>query len=104
MQVELAEQFGHEMLSIYQRAKSECDYNASRFLSMLVEHGGLQTAYLLLGSSVVSDGYVALWERKRLDLTVEALVVDERWAALFSEAQLKTASQRLLEYGYTPAP
>ena len=38
---------------------------------MLHEHRGLETARILLHASSVSEGYVALWERKRLDLTVE---------------------------------
>lgn len=40
--------------------------------------------------------------RKRLDLTVEALVLQPKWATLFSEHELQTARKRLAEYGYEP--
>jgi hypothetical protein len=59
--------FDDAMLAVYQRARDECDYNATRFLRMLHEHRGLETARILLHASKVSEGYVALWERKRLE-------------------------------------
>jgi hypothetical protein len=55
---------------------------------------------MLLQASRVSDGYVALWEKNRLDLTVEALVVDAEWRPLFTEQEREIASKRLTEYGY----
>lgn len=68
-------EFDAAMRSVYDRARSEANYHASYFLSMLAEHGSLATARRLLRSPAVSDGFAALWERGRLDLTVEALVV-----------------------------
>lgn len=94
-----AEEFDQRMSEIYRRAKEEAGYNASRYLQMLEEHGGEQTAHILLGSSQVSDGYTALWERGRLDLTVEALVLEKDWG-FFSKEELSTARRRLEEYGY----
>jgi hypothetical protein len=58
---DLTTQFDEEMLGIYQRALLEADYNATRFLHMLHQHGGLATARVLLHSPTVSDGYAALW-------------------------------------------
>ena len=93
--------FDDAMLEIYQRALSEANYHATRFLRMLHEHRGLETARLLLHSANVSEGYSALWERGRLDLTVEALVHDNpRWHALFTEEELAICKKRLEEYGY----
>ena len=44
-----------------------------------------------------------LYERDRLDLTVEALVVDnQEWHELFTDAEIATANARLLKYGYEP--
>jgi hypothetical protein len=68
--------FDEAMLGIYQRALSEVRYSASRFLHMLHEHRGLQTARILLHAATESEGYAALWRRGRLDLTVEALIHD----------------------------
>jgi hypothetical protein len=92
--------FDRAMLAIYQRAKDECDYNATRYLQMLMEHGGLETAQILINSSHVSDGYIALWERKRLDLTVEALVLQPEWQELFTDTERDIARKRLLDYEF----
>ena len=56
------------MFRIYERARSEANYNATRFLHMLYEHRGLETARILLHSRNVSEGYAALWERGRFDV------------------------------------
>lgn len=91
------------MLSIYESAKMECKYNATRFLQMVVERGGLETARYLLHAPGLSDGFTALWQRDRLDLTVEALVIKPRWRTLFTEEELAIAADRLRGLGY-PAP
>ena len=100
----LEARFDEAMMNIYQRALSECDYNATRFLQMLYEHRGLETARILLHASNISDGYVALWERKRLDLTVEALILNEECNPLFSDQERGIARKRLTEYGYNFGP
>ena len=64
------------MMDIYVRAKIEAGYVATIFHRMLCDHGGLETARHLINDQTVSSGYTALWERKRLDLTVEAVVYD----------------------------
>ena len=93
--------FHQRMIDIYKAAKSEARYNASRFLSMVNEHGGLETAQILLRASAVSEGYTALWERQRLDLTVEAVILEEPWRALFNKSEQETAVRRLKQYGYS---
>lgn len=97
----LAEEFDDAMMRIYQRALAEANYRATRFLAMLNEHRGVQTARLLIHASTVSEGYTALWERQRLDLTVEAIIHDNpKWHPLFSEEELAICDRRLTDYGY----
>ena len=99
---QLEKEFHAAMVEIYHAAKRETGYNATRFLQMVSNRGGLPTAKLLLASDAPSDGYTELWKRGRLDLTVEALVADNpRWQPLFTHAELKRAKARLAEYGYT---
>lgn len=94
----LVAEFDQQMLRIYQRALSEANYKATRFLQMLHEHRGLETARILLHSPNVSEGYTALWERGRLDLTVEAVIHDNpKWHPLFTEEELAICAQRLKE-------
>src|SRR5262249_2933771 len=94
--------FERAMKSIYVRAKTEAGYNAAFFLDMLSSLGGLGTAHRLLATSEGSSGFTALYERGRLDLTVEALVLQPQFADLFSDYELEIARQRLRDLGYSP--
>lgn len=92
------------MFDIYRRAKSEAGYNATIFLRMITERGGLETAKYLINSSKPSDGYTHLFERGRLDLTVEAMVTEStKWHQLFTVEELDKARRRLEDYGYSRA-
>jgi hypothetical protein len=82
------------MLDIYRRARSEADYNATRFLVMVQERGGLATAQHLLRQPP-SDGFTQLFEKDRLDLAVESLVQRPEFRSLFSEEELRTAVERV---------
>ena len=96
----LESSFHEAMLGIYRRAKDECNYNANRFLQMVTEHGGLQAAKFLLQAKELSDGFVALWECRRLNLTMEALILHSPWRALFSDDERAIAQKRLNDCGY----
>ena len=100
----IAQQFDAAMMDIYRSAYSEAHYNATRYHQMLADHGGLETAQILINAGTVSDGYAALWERGRLDLTVEALVFDHpEYHHLFTPEELVRVRERLQEYRYPPA-
>ena len=104
MEKNLNERFHESMLDIYKRAKKEAGYNATRYLQLLDQHKGLKTAKILIDAPKVSDGYTALWERQRLDLTVEALIFDNpEYHELFTDKELCTVKQRLVQYQYGPA-
>jgi hypothetical protein len=77
MSASLEGRFHAWMVDVYHRVKAETGYNATYFLQMVSERGGVDAARRLLHSTAVSDGFTALWERRRLDLSVEALVLDE---------------------------
>ena len=60
----------------------------------------LKQAHRYLSSHRVSDGFDILAAKGRLDLTLEALVVDKRFTALFSDDEANNALDRLLSAGY----
>jgi len=93
--------FERAMRGVYSRAKREAGYNAAYFLRMLADNGGLETARTLLHNTGTSEGFTTLWKRGRLDLTVEALVLQEEFAPLFTDEELDTARHRLTEFGVT---
>lgn len=104
-QSDLEAEFASRMRDIYDRGRQEANYTASYFLSMLADLGPVATARKLLGAPAVSDGFAALWERGRLDLTVEALVLEPQFAPLFEESELENARRRLEQFGFSrPQP
>ncbi len=60
----------------------------------------VKTARQLLSGSRCSDGFDALADRGRLDLSLEALAVDRRFTGLFSDEEANRALTRLLQAGY----
>ena len=97
----LADEFHRAMLKIYDDA-AELGYRPVRFLQMVHEHGGAEAARRLLSAPEAQAGLTTLWELGRLDISVEALVVQERWQPLFTDAERRAARDRLSAYGYDP--
>jgi hypothetical protein len=89
------------MVEIYEKAKTECHYNAARFHQMIQQYGGLDTAKRLLVSNYHPDGLTRLWESKLLDISMEAIVLQESWCGLFTKEELAVAKKRLKDLGYT---
>ncbi len=102
MDKSLERQFEELLISLYRKALNECGYNATRFLQMLREHGGLQTAKMLLHSPGFQYGFEKMWELKRLDLTVEAHILKPLWSSMFTDDEKEIARKRLIDCGYTP--
>lgn len=99
----LDQQFDQAMFQIYRRAKDEAGYPANIFLKMLSDKGGVATAKYLINAAQPSDGYTALFERGRLDLTVEAEVIENpKWHELFTVDEIDRARHRLAQYQYNP--
>ncbi|TQS43285.1 GmrSD restriction endonuclease domain-containing protein [Cryptosporangium phraense] len=96
---DLPAEFHQAMATIYQRARDETGHSATYLLAMLAEDGGVETARRLLASATVSTGFTALWNKGRLDLTVEALVLSPRFAELFTAEELQVARGRLAQFG-----
>lgn len=93
-------EFARAMQEVYARAKSEARYNATYFLRMLSDHGPVETARRLITSTQPSEGFTQLWQRKRLDLTVEAQVLRPEFYGLFAEEERDACRRRLRDYGY----
>ncbi len=89
-----------EMRTLYDNARNQCQYTATRFLAMVEDLGGRDAAKKLLRAADVSDGFTALWECDCLHLTVEALVLKSPWSSLFTEGELAVARQRLTDAGF----
>ena len=60
----------------------------------------MKQAHRLLSGTRVSDGFDQLTDKKQLKLSLEALVVDKRFTALFTDDEANEALSRLLSAGY----
>ena len=60
----------------------------------------MRQAKRLLSGSRTSDGFGDLARKGQLKLSLEALVVDKRFTALFTDDEANTALFRLLDAGY----
>ena len=67
---------------------------------MVTDQGGLQAAKALLSTSAYSEGLTRLWEEKRLDISMEATILNEPWRGLFTDEELKVAKKKLVALGY----
>ncbi|MBQ9761994.1 MAG: hypothetical protein IJV82_02845 [Oscillospiraceae bacterium] len=60
----------------------------------------MKTAKRWLSGHRESDGFGILADKHHLELSLEALVVDKRFTALFTDEECNTALTRLLNGGY----
>ena len=87
-------------------ATKECKrlgYHPNFLVQMIQESGPLRACQRILAKPDLSEGFGKLWEFHRLDLTIEAIVLQEEFAGLFTEQEREIARQRLAENGYFPA-
>jgi hypothetical protein len=100
----LVQEFDQRMQELYLSGKREARFSAPLFGELLKQQGGLETARRFIHSPDYAPGFTKLWERRRLDLTVEAVIVEEpKWQALFTPEEVDICRTRLNEYGY-PSP
>lgn len=60
----------------------------------------LKTAHRCLQGHRESDGFSILADKRHLELSLEALAIDKRFTALFSDEEANIALARLLVAGY----
>ena len=74
--------------------------NAGVRMRPVADGEAMKAAHRAMSSSRPSDGFDQLEEKGLLRLSLEALVVDKRFTALFSDDEANEALARLLAAGY----
>ena len=90
----LERDFEDAMLDLYHAVTRVLGRPPTRLLNMICQHGGVEAAKVLLNKPDVSMTYSELHYAGRPDLTVEALVLSERWQSLFTDEELEIARRR----------
>lgn len=88
------------MEQIYDEAVA-IGYRQSTIHRMPSEHGRVETARWLVRGAATS-GFETLCDKKRLDLSIEVLILKRAWRALFRPEEQVMARKRLRDVGYTP--
>ena len=86
-----------KFIDAWQKARQQAEALGLRLRPMELT---VQNARRSLSGNRVSDGFWALADLGRLDLTLEALVVKKPFTTLFSDREANTALQRLLDAGF----
>jgi hypothetical protein len=91
------------MRQIYDDAAA-IGYEASGFRGLVASHGPLRAAKMLINMAEPSDGFVELWQLKRLDISVEARALKPEFRSLFSDSELAVCRRRLAAYRWARRP
>jgi len=78
----------------------ELGYKPKAFMSMIFESDTVTAVKKLLNSKKVSEGFIKLWEKGRLDLSMENIVYSENWGDLFTKEEINISEKRLKEYNF----
>ena len=76
----------------------------TRFLRMIGEHGAVDATKRLIHNQEPSPTFTDLFMKRRLGLTVEAVISTEsEWDPLFSDQDRAAAKKRLLDHRWSPS-
>ena len=100
----LENRFESDLINKMNIAKKQCKYNPTRFLQTLYEMGGVATAKRLIekarATGKQTDGFTRLFLEGRLNLTMDASVVEEQYRQLFTDDEIAYCRDSLQSAGY----
>ncbi len=82
------------------RERIDMGYYPVQFLNVLQNHGPVITAAHFVMAYQDPEGFETLIVSQRLDLTVEAIILQEPYRLLFMPEVLERAEQKLRDIGY----
>ena len=95
----LEAEFHDAMIGIFHAADAH-GYPPTRLLADVNKLGGLAVAKRLIKTRGRQAGLIELQKRGLLAISMEALILQERWRSLFTDAERQTARNRLIEHGH----
>ena len=104
MNEDIEKRFHEDMLALYDKIGRSTGYWPHYFRRKVRNRGGLAAAKSWLNDAKsVSEGFKRLRDLGRLDFSMEALILQEPWSKLFTEAERHIAQTRLDLHGYRVA-
>ncbi|MCC6442592.1 MAG: hypothetical protein IT210_03930 [Armatimonadetes bacterium] len=101
----LENQFSQEAMEVCRLLSRQYHYTPTRYLELARQYGSVTAVKMLLrtGEDGIQEGLIRLWELGRLDLSLEAMVLQEKYALLFADAERQIARGRLSRLNYSVA-
>ena len=96
----LEKQFTEALIKNCEEAQNASSYRGIRFMQTVQKFGGVKTAKEIIRKGRLSDEFEILVNAGLIKLTMEALVVDRRFAELFTDEEVNSCYEVLCEYGY----
>lgn len=94
-------QFQEELIKNCEIAQKECKgYRPTRFLQTIEKFGAVKTAKEIIRKGRTSDDFEKLQEAGLLKLTMEALIINQKYGDLFTDDEVNSCYEILCEYGY----
>lgn len=98
--MKIKEEFQLQAMKNAQTAMLEHGAPTKRLVQTLSERGGVETVQELFKRHRVSDGFDALCKLNLGQLTLEALVIQGKYGALFTDEEVNYCLDVLMQAGY----
>jgi hypothetical protein len=95
-------QFDKKVKSAINEMMRKIGYRPSYLIKMISDDDSVVAVKSLLNGKTETYGFTTLFEKRRLDLSMENIVYSENWGDLFTEEEISIAKKRLKDYGYLP--
>lgn len=99
---QLKKSFHQDMINLYKQIIKSIKYKPTRLMDFINKYGGYEAAVKYISTESNVQDFAVLWEKERLDLSVEALIATEAYRSLFQEEIVAFCDRKLKEYSYAP--
>lgn len=99
---QLKKSFHQEIINLYKKIIKSIKYKPTRLMDYINKYGGYEAAVKYISTESNVQDFAVLWEKERLDLSVEALITSETYRSLFQEELVAFCDHKLKEYSYAP--
>lgn len=96
----LEKKLQEELIKNCNIAQKEYGYNPTRFLQTLEKFGAVRTIQEIIRKGRTSDSFEKLQQAGRIELTMEATVVNKKYGELFTDEEVNSCYELLCEHGY----
>lgn len=95
MNDEINKELRKEFLEFYKEAERQYKFSSPIFIRMLNEHGAYETAKRLSSTASWQNGFDRLAKLGRSDLTVEHIILQDKYRSFFTEKELMNAQAKI---------